>query len=65
MDIWVTGIVMAGLGYWAAHIRLTHKRNNILLILSEARAILAKLEADRSKGGGWPQRPPNRDWGSR
>jgi len=37
------------LGYWAAHIRLTSKRNAILFILSEARAILAKLESDRSR----------------
>ena len=49
MDIWITGLVMMGIGYWAAHIRLTRKRDAILFILSEARAILAKLESDRSK----------------
>ena len=37
-----------GLGYWAAHIRLTAKRLKVLGILTEARDILAMLEADRS-----------------
>lgn len=40
------------LGYWAAHIRLTGQRNKVLMILTEARDILAHLESDRSKVGG-------------
>ena len=49
MDIWVTGIVMAGLGYWAAHIRLTSKRRMIVGLLTEARDILTRMESDRGK----------------
>jgi len=48
------------LGYWAAHIRLTSKRNAVLFILSEARAILAKLESDRSRVDG--KKPGETDW---
>ena len=49
MDIWVTGIVMAGLGYWAAHIRLTAKRDGILTLLTQAEGILAKIASDREE----------------
>ena len=49
MDILVTGLLMMGFGYWAAHIRLTAKRLKVLGILTKARAILAKLESDRSR----------------
>ena len=49
MDIVVTGIVMAMLGYWAAHLRFTVERRKILRILTEAAAILTRLEDDRSR----------------
>ena len=60
MDIWVTGIVMMGIGYWAAHIRLTAERLKVLGILTEARDILVQLEADRSRVGG--KKPSETDW---
>jgi hypothetical protein len=58
MDIWVTGIVMAGLGYMAAHIRLANNYIKARAYLYKAAEVLdecVKLEArmsDRSKVNG-------------
>lgn len=46
-----------GLGYWAAHIRLTNERIKVLRCLAEATRILAHLESDRSKGGSMTDHP--------
>ena len=60
MDILITGLLMMGFGYWAAHIRLTAERLKVLRILTEARDILVQLEADRSSVGG--KKPGETDW---
>ena len=45
MDIWVTGIVMMGIGYWAAHIRLTAQRIQVLKLMREASEVLGMARA--------------------
>ena len=67
MDIWVTGIVMAGLGYWAAYLRLYGRCARAKVTLEKAEKVLAGVKllreeldralqscspTDRSKGDG-------------